>query len=260
MSGIHHFVPVLHRGDAVGRHTLRLREATRARGFRSEIFVDTEDDDTAGETLPVLSYSAAAQPGDVVVYQFATASAMAPWLAGRSETLVVNYHNVTPPELMAPWDNHLALGQLRAQGDLRLLAPRTALAVADSRYNEAHLAASGFAATAVISPSAALPGANGAAALPPAGVHVAWRALVGHRAGLTEQGSREHHRRTRRRPRPRGPRRVAARSSASRRQRPTTPHCTAMSPTSAWPRRSGLPATPAMPPSPPPMSAPMSWS
>ena len=57
---------------------------------------------------------------------------MAPWLAGRPETLVVNYHNITPPELMAPWDNHLALGQLRAQGDLRLLAPRTALAVADS--------------------------------------------------------------------------------------------------------------------------------
>ncbi len=156
MSGIHHFVPVLHRGDAVGRHTLRLREATRARGFRSDIFVDTVDDDTADETLAVLSYPETAEPGDVVVYQFATASAMAPWLAGRSETLVVNYHNVTPPELMAPWDNHLALGQLRAQGDLRLLAPRTTLAVADSAYNEAHLAASGFAATAVVSPSAAL--------------------------------------------------------------------------------------------------------
>ena len=162
MSGIHHFVPVLHRGDAVGRHTLRLREATRARGFRSDIFVDTVDDDTADETLAVLSYPEVAQPGDVVVYQFATASAMAPWLAGRSETLVVNYHNVTPPELMAPWDNHLALGQLRAQGDLRLLAPRTALAVADSAYNEAHLAAAGFAATAVVSPSAALDAAPGA--------------------------------------------------------------------------------------------------
>jgi len=81
---------------------------------------------------------------------------MAPWLAARSETLVVNYHNVTPPELMAPWDNHLALGQLRAQGDVRLLAPRTALAVADSRYNEAHLTTAGFTRTAVVSPSAAL--------------------------------------------------------------------------------------------------------
>jgi L-malate glycosyltransferase len=159
VSGVHHFVPVLHRGDAVGRHTLRLREATRERGFRSEIFVDTVDADTADETLPVLSYAETAKPGDVVVYQFATASAMAPWLAGRSDTLVVNYHNVTPPELMAAWDNHLALGQLRAQSDLRLLAPRAALAVADSAYNEDHLTAAGFVRTAVVSPSAALPAA-----------------------------------------------------------------------------------------------------
>ena len=156
MNGIHHFVPVLHRGDAVGRHTMRLRDATRARGFRSEIYVDTIDPETAGETVPVLSYPDAAQDSDVVVYQLATASAMAPWLAARPGTLVVNYHNITPPELMAPWDNHLALGQLRAQGDLRLLAPRAALAVADSAYNEAHLAEAGFAATAVIPPSAAL--------------------------------------------------------------------------------------------------------
>ena len=156
MSAIHHFVPVLHRGDAVGRHTLRLREATRARGLRSDIYVDTVEGETAAETVPVLSYAEAAEAGDVVVYQFATASAMAPWLAGRSETLVVNYHNITPPDLMAPWDNHLALGQLRAQEDLRLLAPRTTLAVADSGYNEAHLATAGFAATAVIPPSAAV--------------------------------------------------------------------------------------------------------
>jgi len=156
VNGIHHFVPVLHRGDAVGRHTLRLRDASRARGFPSEIYVDTVDPETAEVTAPVLSYAGAAERGDVVVYQFATASAMAPWLAGRPETLVVNYHNITPPDLMAPWDNHLALGQLRAQGDLRLLAPRTTLAVADSAYNQAHLAAAGFASTAVIPPSAAL--------------------------------------------------------------------------------------------------------
>jgi len=158
VSGIHHFVPVLHRGDAVGRHTLRLRDATRARGVASNIYVDIVDHDTAGETRPAVSYADDAERGDVVVYQFATASYMAPWLAGRSETLAVNYHNITPPELMAPWDHHLALGQARAQGDLRVLVPRTALAVADSAYNESHLAAAGFATTTVIPPSASVDG------------------------------------------------------------------------------------------------------
>jgi glycosyltransferase involved in cell wall biosynthesis len=156
VSGIHHFVPVLHRGDAVGRHTLRLRDAARARGMSSEIYVDLIRDETADETLPAPDYEARARPGDVVVYQLATASSMAPWLAGRPETLVVNYHNITPPELVEPWDHYLALGQARALGDLDVMVERTALAVADSAYNEAHLTEAGFTATAVVPPSAAL--------------------------------------------------------------------------------------------------------
>jgi L-malate glycosyltransferase len=169
VSGIHHFVPVLHRGDAVGRHTLRLRDATRARGIDSDIYVDLVQDDTADETLSAPDYDAHARPGDVVVYQFATASSMAPWLAGRSETLVVNYHNLTPPELVEPWDHYLALGQARARHDLSVLAPRASLAVADSAYNAQQLQGAGFATTAVVPPSAALgPEVTAAAAAPTA--------------------------------------------------------------------------------------------
>jgi glycosyltransferase involved in cell wall biosynthesis len=79
---------------------------------------------------------------------------------------------------MAPWDNHLALGQLRAQTDLRVLAPRTTLAVADSAYNEAHLTAAGFGATAVVAPSAAVDFGAGAARRPRgAGGGARWLAI-----------------------------------------------------------------------------------
>jgi glycosyltransferase involved in cell wall biosynthesis len=158
MSGVHQFVPMLHRGDAVGRHTRRLRDLFLARGIASRIFVEMVDPETADETAAATAYPAVAEPGDIVVYQFATASSMAPWLAGRSETLVVNYHNITPPELVASWNNPLARGQLRAQGELRLLAPRTSLAVADSAYNRADLVAAGFTTSVVVPPSAALSG------------------------------------------------------------------------------------------------------
>ena len=129
MSGVHQFVPMLHRGDAVGRHTRRLRDLFVARGIASRIYVEMVDPETAAETELATAYPDHAEPGDVAVYQFATASSMAPWLAARPETLVVNYHNITPPELVASWNNPLARGQLRAQAELRLLAPRTALAV-----------------------------------------------------------------------------------------------------------------------------------
>ncbi len=52
MSGIHQFVPMLHRADAVGRHTLRLRDVVLARGIPSHIYVEMDDPETAAETRP----------------------------------------------------------------------------------------------------------------------------------------------------------------------------------------------------------------
>jgi glycosyltransferase involved in cell wall biosynthesis len=157
MSGIHQFVPMLHRGDAVGRHTLRLRDLMVARGIDSRIYVELSDPQTEGETAPASTYPEARQPGDVLVYQFATASDLAPWLAARGETLVVNYHNITPPELFAAWDNRLALHQVRARSELNLMSARTALGIAVSAFNRRDLDAAGYGTTAVVPPAAVLP-------------------------------------------------------------------------------------------------------
>jgi glycosyltransferase involved in cell wall biosynthesis len=164
VSGIHQFVPMLHRADAVGRHTLRLRDVMVARGLSSHIYVEMDDPDTAAETRHFARYADEAAAGDVLVYQFATASAMGAWLSARDEPLVVNYHNVTPPEFYAPWDNGMARHQLLAQTQLRMLAPRAGLGLAVSAFNEAELRQAGFRRTAVVPPAAMV-----AAAPEPAG-------------------------------------------------------------------------------------------
>ena len=162
MSGVHQFVPMLHRADAVGRHTLALRDLFVARGMESRIYVELVDPETEAETRRFPVYAQDAQKGDVLVYQYATASGIAPWLAQRRETLVVNSHNVTPPEYYAAWDNPLARHQLEAQIQLRQLAPRAALGLAVSAFNESELREAGFARTAVVPPAAIMQG--GAAA------------------------------------------------------------------------------------------------
>jgi glycosyltransferase involved in cell wall biosynthesis len=162
MTAVHQFVPMLHRGDAVGRHTIRLREVLEARGVRSRIYVELTDDETATETRPFARYAEDAEAGDVLVYQFATASDIANWLQARGEPLVLNYHNVTPPELYASWNNAMARHQLRAQQELRALAPRAALGLAVSSFNEAELREAGFARTAVVPPAGLLTPAAGA--------------------------------------------------------------------------------------------------
>jgi glycosyltransferase involved in cell wall biosynthesis len=164
VSGIHQFVPMLHRADAVGRHTLRLRDVMVGRGIPSHIYVEMDDPETAAETRPFAHYAQEAQAGDVLLYQFATASALGPWLGARPEVLVVNYHNVTPPEYYAPWDNGLARHQLLAQTQLRELAPRAALGLAVSSFNEAELRQAGFRRTAVVPPAAIVPTESAAGA------------------------------------------------------------------------------------------------
>ena len=62
----------------------------------------------------------------MLLYQFATASDLAGWLVERPETLLVNYHNITPPDAFAPWDNTLARHQVQALGELDALARRGA--------------------------------------------------------------------------------------------------------------------------------------
>ena len=168
MSAIHQFVPMLHRSDAVGRHTLRLRDVLVGRGITTNIYVDLVDPDTESETRPYADYADEAERGDVLIYQFATASSIATFLRGRRESLVVNYHNVTPPHLYASWDNGLARHQLRAQTELRELASRTTLGIAVSAFNESELREAGYAHTAVVPPAAMVParpaGPAGAAA------------------------------------------------------------------------------------------------
>ncbi len=163
MSGVAQFVPVLHPEDAVGSHALALHRCLERRGVRSAIYVELEDPATVALTRPAARYPAEARSGDVLWYQFATASDLAGWLAAQRGPLVVNYHNVTPPDFFAPWDNPLARHQVRAQAELGGLARRASLGLAVSAFNRADLDRAGYAHTAVLPPLVALPDAPGPA-------------------------------------------------------------------------------------------------
>lgn len=147
---VHQFVPALIPRDATGTHTLLLRDALRAAGWRSEIFAEATHDELSGESVPVEQYPAHAAPGDVLVYQFSTSSMVADLLAERPEALVIDYHNVTGPEHYDAWEPAVAKRSSDAVGQLAVLAPRAVLGLADSAFNEADLLAAGCRRTRVV--------------------------------------------------------------------------------------------------------------
>ncbi|MGA2838215.1 MAG: glycosyltransferase family 4 protein [Acidimicrobiales bacterium] len=150
MKGIHQFVPLLHRRDAVGEHTRTLRDLLRAAGVPSRIYTELADPETVGETRPYLDYEEDAEPGDVLVYQVATCSEMAGWLGRRAEPLVLNYHSITPPAFFAAWNNGIARLQTSALLELADLAPRATLGIGVSAFDVAELRAAGCPVTRVI--------------------------------------------------------------------------------------------------------------
>jgi glycosyltransferase involved in cell wall biosynthesis len=149
-GAVHQFVPALIPRDATGSHTLLLRDALRAAGWRSEIFAEATHDELLAESLPLEEYPRRARPGDVLVYQLSTSSAVADFLLARSEPLVLDYHNITRPELSERWDPEPARRSAEALRQLAALAPRSVLGLADSHYNEVDLVAAGCPRTAVV--------------------------------------------------------------------------------------------------------------
>ena len=127
-----------------------MRDLLVEAGIPSRIYVEIPDPATAEETAPYLRYEADTAEGDVLVYQFATRSAIAGWLATRAEPVVVNYHSITPPEYFGRWNDRITRLQVGALSELALLAPRAALGVAVSNFDAAELRAAGCTRVEVI--------------------------------------------------------------------------------------------------------------
>jgi glycosyltransferase involved in cell wall biosynthesis len=143
MTTIHQVVPVLAPRDAVGNHTLALRDALRDAGYDSDVFAEVRvgAHQHVGRELAELDSVGAA---DLLLFQASTGSGAADWVLARPEPLAVNYHNITPARFFEPWDAEAAASMRRARNQLSAMARRSTLALADSPYNAAELTEVGY--------------------------------------------------------------------------------------------------------------------
>ncbi len=150
MTAVHQFVPALLPRDATGYHTLALRDTLRAAGWESDIYVEAAHDELRSEATYFERYPERAGPEDILLYQLSTASPLADFLVDRPETLVLDYHNITPPSFYEGWEDHTAQKVALARHQMAELAPAAVLGIADSTFNAEELRRFGCPATAVI--------------------------------------------------------------------------------------------------------------
>jgi glycosyltransferase involved in cell wall biosynthesis len=143
-------IPSLAVRDAIGVHTLALTDALRAAGVNSEIFYGECATELLTVARPVGSLGRPAKDR-WLLYQSSIGSPVFDAFASRPEPKLVNYHNITPVDLLQSWEPGVAYEVGLGREQLGRLAPSCRLAIADSAYNESELIDAGFPRTAVAS-------------------------------------------------------------------------------------------------------------
>jgi glycosyltransferase involved in cell wall biosynthesis len=143
-------IPSLASRDAIGGHVIQLRDLLRSRGFQSDIFYGNASADRISFGTPVSRLGDKASAGRVLLYQFSIGSGVADIFRGRSERKFVNYHNITPADLLEAWMPAVGEEVRWGRAQLRDLAPVTEFAVADSTFNERELQAAGYRSTTTV--------------------------------------------------------------------------------------------------------------
>ncbi len=142
-------IPSLASRDAIGVHTVNVMHALRAAGIESEIFYGTCTPDMAEVAHPI-GHLGRHGRSRALLYQASIGSPVFDTLMTREEPKVVNYHNITPTDLLASWEPAVAYETSLGRAQLGRLAPRTVLGIADSHYNELELLELGYPKTGVV--------------------------------------------------------------------------------------------------------------
>jgi glycosyltransferase involved in cell wall biosynthesis len=150
VARIDQVIPSLASRDAIGGHVMQLRDLLRSRGYRSDIYYGNATVDRLEDGLPVSRLGDRSSNGRVLLYQLSIGSGVADIFRQRRERKFVNYHNITPADLLEAWMPSVGDEVRRGRAQLRDLAPVTEFAIADSCFNERELQAAGYRSTATV--------------------------------------------------------------------------------------------------------------
>ena len=150
VARIDQVIPTLASRDAIGGHVLQLRDLLRSRGYQSDIFYGNASPDRFDEGYPITRIGDPPSAGRVLLYQLSIGSGAADIFRERPERKFVNYHNITPADLLEAWMPAVGEEVRWGRAQLRDLAPVTEFAIADSGFNEAELRDAGYRYTATV--------------------------------------------------------------------------------------------------------------
>jgi len=142
-------IPSIVERDAVSHHALEAQRVLRSMGFVSEIFACTMGRALTGRVHPLQELPREANGRQWVCYQASIGSPAADAFASHPGLKLVNYHNISPAELVERWMPHLGEEVRLGRKQLVELASVAELGIAVSEFNRLELVEAGYRETRV---------------------------------------------------------------------------------------------------------------
>jgi glycosyltransferase involved in cell wall biosynthesis len=165
---VHQVLPVFAPRDAIGNHAVALRRELRALGLVSEIVAGEVNPGIDAPAWTIREVETAARrrlragrsfaktplprdgPATVWLYHASTGSPAADFFATQRGPKLLDYHNITPAELIGGWEPHVGVELEHGRRQLMDLADICHGAMADSAYNAAELRRLGYRRVEVV--------------------------------------------------------------------------------------------------------------
>ena len=140
---IHQVLSNLSYGDAIGNHTIWIRDQLQSMGFESEIFARHIAVEMLGQAYPLTSPDLL-PTGSAIIYHHSIGTEITPWVCNHSGPRALIYHNITPAEFFEPYEPEFAAICRHGRETLPQLADYFPVSVGDSKFNADELTACGF--------------------------------------------------------------------------------------------------------------------
>ncbi len=142
-------LPSIVERDAVSHHTLEAQRVLHSMGFVSEIYACSMGPGLAARVHRLSDLPREESERQWVCYQASIGSPAADVVASHPGLKLVDYHNISPSELIGPWMPQLGEEARLGRKQLAELAPVVELGFADSEFNRMELDAAGYRHTRV---------------------------------------------------------------------------------------------------------------
>lgn len=144
-------LPALLYGDAVGNDVLALDRMLRDEGLKTGIYSEMTDGRIPkGVAKSIDLYNEA--ESDVIIYHMAAGSRLNREVTEYPGRKVMIYHNITPCEYFISYDLGGWISARSAREDLRYMADKFDLVIADSEYNREDLISEGYSKETEVCP------------------------------------------------------------------------------------------------------------